>query len=86
MDKIVEMKRSLEDIGATNELNGEDSHLDEVTQKLRSLKSDVEKAVDDIKAEEDKRELYTLDTAKVYLLTDLIKFVISNKSYIYEVP
>ena len=65
LDKIVEMKRSLEDIAATNELNDEDSHLDEVTQKLRSLKSDVEKAVDDIKAEDDKRELYTLDTAKV---------------------
>ena len=65
LDKIVEMKRSLEDIAATNELNDKDSHLDEVTQKLRGLKSDNEKAIDDIKAEDDKRELYTLDTAKV---------------------
>ena len=72
MDKIVEMKRSLEDIAAINELNDEDSHLDEVTQKLRGLKSDVEKAIDDIKAEDDKRELYTLDTSKV----DIVKLPI----------
>ena len=36
-----------------------------MTQKLGSLKYDVEKAVEAIKAEDDKRELYTLDTAKV---------------------
>ena len=64
MEKIVDLKRNLEDVAAKNEMAEEESGLDEVPLMVDKLATDVEEAIDAVKAEDDSRELYTLDTAK----------------------
>ena len=64
LNKVIEMKRSLEDIVAANELSEEDTRLNEVTMLLDRLTDEVGEAIDTVKAEDNYRELYTLDTAK----------------------
>ena len=64
LDKVIDMKRSFEDIVAVNELSEEDTRLYEVTILLDRLTDEVREAIDTVKGEDDSRELYTLDSAK----------------------
>ena len=64
MEKIVEKKRSFEEMVANDELSEDESRVDEVSIRVDKLVSDVTEAIESVKFEDDARELYTLDTAK----------------------
>ena len=62
-EKVVDLKRNLEELAANDEMNEDESRLDEVAIRVDKLVADVNEAIDNIKAEDDARELYTLDAA-----------------------
>ena len=64
MEKIVEKKRSVEELAANDELTEEESRVDEVSIRVDKLVCEVTEAIESVKLEDDARELYTLDTAK----------------------
>ena len=69
LEKIVALKRNLDDIIAIEDLNKDATEYLEIKIAVEKISQDVEFVVEVIKSEDDKRELYTLDPAK----TDTIK-------------
>ena len=59
MEKIVEKKRSVEELAANDELTEEESRVDEVSIRVDKLVCEVTEAIESVKLEDDARELYT---------------------------
>ena len=62
LEKIVELKRNLEDIAASNNLTEEESKILEAATLVQKLVEDVDETIEAVIEEDSARELYSLDT------------------------